>query len=138
MKAPLIKVGIMAEKEISFLLEENYLIEGSTMAISGKCIVKKDQSGICLKSDGENWIYQKNLNLIPIDSSNAKFTLHNVTIGINFHWERKEDQVSGLWRRQRKKMDCHRHRCALAEVELMPLEEENGIYLCFPCPNPEE
>jgi stage II sporulation protein D len=93
MKAPLIKVGLMAEKEISFLLEGNYLIEGSTIAINGKCSVRKDQSGICLKSDGENWVFQNNLNLIPIDPANGKFTLHNVIIGINFHWERKEDQV---------------------------------------------
>ena len=93
MKAPLIKVGIMAEKEISFLLEGNYHVEGSTIAINGKCSVRKDQSGICLKSDGENWVFQNKLNLIPIDPANGKFTLQDVTIGINFHWERKEDQV---------------------------------------------
>lgn len=28
----------------------------------------------------------------PVDSSLASFELHNVTIGVNFHWQRKENQ----------------------------------------------
>lgn len=93
MKAPLIKVGIMAEREISFLLEGNYVIEGSAIVINGKCSVRKDPLGVCLESGDKSWVDQSNLNLIPLDPDNGKFTLHNVTIGINFHWERKEDQV---------------------------------------------
>ena len=30
--------------------------------------------------------------MTPVDPEIGKFILHNVTIGINFHWERKEDQ----------------------------------------------
>lgn len=90
---PLIKVGIMAEKEISFSLEGNYRIEGTTNLLTGKCSVRRDQSGIYLASGEKSWLFENNLNLNPVDPASGKFVLYNVTIGINFHWERKEDQV---------------------------------------------
>jgi SpoIID/LytB domain protein len=33
------------------------------------------------------------LFLIPSDEHDSSFTLHSVTIGVNFHWQRSEDQV---------------------------------------------
>ena len=93
MEAPQIKVGIMAEKEIFFTLEGNYHLESSTKHITGKCKASKAGSGIQFMSDGTNQHYTNDLKLIPFDPETAKFILHDVTIGINFHWERKEDQV---------------------------------------------
>jgi SpoIID/LytB domain protein len=91
--APLIKVGIMAEKEISFLLEGNYRIEGSASLLTGKCVVRRELSGIYLESGEKSRLFENNLNLNPVDPAGGKFVLYNVTIGINFHWERREDQV---------------------------------------------
>ena len=93
MNTPLIKVGIMAEKEIFFTIEGNYLIEGTETCITGKCKAIKTELGIYFESGEENWIDPCGLKLVPLDPEKGKFMLHDVTIGINFHWERKEDQI---------------------------------------------
>jgi stage II sporulation protein D len=93
MEAPQIKVGIMAGEKISFTLEGNYHLEYSKDKITGRCKVIKAGPGIELKSENNSWLCPNGLKLIPFNPEKAKFTLHDVTIGINFHWERKEDQV---------------------------------------------
>jgi len=93
MNAPQIKVGIMAGREIFFTLQGNYHLEFSRSKITGRCKVRKAVTGIELKTDNNDWQCPKGLKLIPFNPEKAKFTLHDVTIGINFHWERKEDQV---------------------------------------------
>lgn len=88
---PKIKVGIMAAKEIRFCLNDSYTdghnsFEGemSINAIQGRL----NWNGILLDS----------LILKPHEHGNT-FTLHDVTIGIGFHWERKEDQTFSGWLR---------------------------------------
>ena len=93
METPIIKVGIMVEKEIFFTLEGEYHFEGSPFAITGKCKVRKSGSGVYLESHENNLICPNGLILKPFDPKCGKFRLHDVTIGINFHWERKEDQT---------------------------------------------
>ncbi len=92
METPLIKVGIMTSEEIFFTLEGNYHLEHSIVDISGKCSVRKCESGVVLRCREERYEDPFNLKLIPVDPETGEFTLHDVTIGINFHWERKEDQ----------------------------------------------
>jgi SpoIID/LytB domain protein len=93
METPLIKVGIMAEKEILFTLAGNYHLADSIINITGSCKAKNAGSGVYLECGEDNWLFPNELKLIPADTQTGKFALHNVTIGINFHWERKEDQV---------------------------------------------
>ena len=93
MEIPVIKVGIMAEQVISLTLHGNYLLENPGVIISGPCKAGKSGTEIYFESGSQKWFLHSNLNLIPVDSKIGKFTLHDVTIGINFHWERKEDQV---------------------------------------------
>ena len=93
MEIPQIKVGIMAEKEIFFTLEGNYYLEHSKIIITGRCKARKDGTSVCLECGEESWFNPNDLKLIPSDPETGKFMLHDVTIGINFHWERKEDQV---------------------------------------------
>lgn len=88
---PKIKVGIMAAKEIRFCLNDSYTdghnsFEGemSINAIQGRL----NWNGILLDS----------LTLKPHEHGST-FTLHDVTIGIGFHWERKEDQTFSGWLR---------------------------------------
>jgi SpoIID/LytB domain protein len=93
METPLIKVGIMVEKEIFFSLHGNYHFENSEESITGKFKAIKTGTGICLECGDKNWTNPTTLNLIPSDPESGNFKLHDVTIGINFHWERKEDQI---------------------------------------------
>jgi len=93
METPQIKVGIMAEKEIFFTLDGNYHLESSTNLITGKCKARKAGPGIYIESWDDCFFCPNSVVLIPSDPDTGKFILHNVTIGINFHWERKEDQT---------------------------------------------
>lgn len=81
---PEVSVGILWNKEITFVLEKQYICQKN--GVTGR------QSTSC-KHGLISWngnLYRE-LFFIPEDDE-ASFTLKNVTIGINFHWERKEDQ----------------------------------------------
>jgi SpoIID/LytB domain protein len=93
MNTPLIKVGIMLEKEIFFTIDGSYHIEDTETNITGECKAIKTELGIYFESGDVNWIDPNGLKLVPSDPEKGKFKLHDVTIGINFHWERKENQI---------------------------------------------
>lgn len=93
METPLIKVGIMVEKEIFFTIKGDYHFESSIANITGKCKARNAGPCVYLECGEDSWLVPDSLKLIPADPETGKFKLHNVTIGINFHWERKEDQV---------------------------------------------
>ncbi len=79
------KVGIMSEPQLEFVLNGDYCV--ATAVCSGK------QSAVC--SEGKVlWNGQLHDELLfePTDSATGSFTLLGVTIGVNFHWERKENQ----------------------------------------------
>ena len=82
---PKIRVGIMAAKEIRFCLNDSYtdgrsIFEGEMkISVTGG---KLDWNGILIDS----------LTLKP-NEHGSTFTLHDVTIGIGFHWERNEEQT---------------------------------------------
>ena len=88
---PIIKVGLLACKEIILNLEDKYLFNND-ITISGIIIVKHIKDKIELKFKDKKYITNK-INLIPYDILKNKFTVKDVTIGIDFHWERKEDQT---------------------------------------------
>ena len=86
MTEPLISVGIMSAQEIKFSLYNSYTLDSSTLN-------KDDYSAQISngKIDFQGKLYDEVLlqaNDIHADS----FELKDAVIGINFHWERKEDQ----------------------------------------------
>ena len=82
---PKIRVGIMAAKEIRFCLNESYTDGRSSF--EGE--MKISASGGRLNWNG---ILIDSLTLKP-NEHGSTFTLHDVTIGIGFHWERQEEQT---------------------------------------------
>ena len=82
---PKIRVGIMAEKEIRFCLNDSFT--------DGRNIFEGEMQ-ISASGGKLNWngILIDSLTLKPCEHGST-FTLHDVTIGIGFHWERKEDQT---------------------------------------------
>ena len=85
MKEPKVEVGILFEPQIEFVLLAPYRISGKE--VSGKQVVTYDEGKILW-----NGRQYDELLFEPLQESAAAFELLNVTIGINFHWERKEDQ----------------------------------------------
>jgi SpoIID/LytB domain protein len=88
---PKIKVGIMAAQEIRFCLNDSYT-DGHN-SFEGEMSINAVQGRL-------NWngILLDSLTLKPHEHGST-FTLHDVTIGIGFHWERKEDQTFSGWLR---------------------------------------
>lgn len=85
MEEPKVHVGIMFEPKIEFDLLTPYLFDG--VEVTGKQTVSYNNSKV-LWNDKE---YEE-LLFVPTDEATASFELIDVTIGINFHWERKENQ----------------------------------------------
>ena len=85
MKEPEISVGIVNAQEIHFTLNGNFFAKGET--VSEDQVVSFSEGGILWNNN----LYRE-LTFTPQDEQNS-FSLYNVTIGINFHWERQETQV---------------------------------------------
>ena len=82
---PVVSVGIVSGQEIHFALNNPYLAKGET--ITGEQTVTFSEGGILWNGN-----QYRELVFQP-QSPDASFSLHDVTIGVNFHWERKETQV---------------------------------------------
>lgn len=92
-KIPELRVGIFSDKQISFSLNGLYRIEQYDILLSGDCMATFREGGICIHSaETKNQLFEQIL-LQPVNPESSSFTLHNVVIGLNFHWQRKEDQV---------------------------------------------
>lgn len=85
MKEPEICVGIVNAQEIHFTLNGNFFAKGET--VSGDQAVSFSEGGILWNDN----LYRE-LTFTPQEEQNS-FSLYDVTIGINFHWERQETQV---------------------------------------------
>ena len=83
---PQVRVGIMNEPAIDFVLNGDYRVNGA--ACCG------DQTARCVDGQVE-WGGNRYNELLfePVDAENASFTLKAVTIGVSFHWKRQEDQT---------------------------------------------
>lgn len=84
---PEVSVGIVSGSKIRFALNAPYTAKGET--IEGEQTVEFSEGGILWNGN-----QYRELTFTP-QAAGASFSLHDVTIGINFHWERKETQVFG-------------------------------------------
>ena len=84
-KEPNVTVGIVSAEKISFVLNNPYTAKGEVL--TGLQTVEFFEGGILWRGN-----QYRELTFTPQDDD-ASFSLHDVTIGVNFHWERKETQV---------------------------------------------
>lgn len=82
---PIVSVGIVSASKLCFSLNAPYTVCGSQRC--GKQVVELSEGRILW----ENALYDE-LLFEPTDAQ-PSFTLEDVTIGVNFHWERKEAQT---------------------------------------------
>ena len=85
MKEPEINVGIVSAKEIHFTLNGQFLAKGET--VSDNQVVSFSEGGILWNEN-----QYRELTFTPLEENNS-FSLYDVTIGLNYHWERQETQV---------------------------------------------
>jgi len=84
-KEPNVTVGIVSAEKISFVLNKPYTAKGEVL--TGQQTVEFSEGGILWRGN-----QYRELTFTP-QEDDASFSLHDVTIGVNFHWERKETQV---------------------------------------------
>ena len=84
-KQPNVNVGIVSGQKIHFSLNKPYLAKGEM--VTGEQEVAFSEGGILWNSN-----QYSSLTFHP-QSADASFSLSDVTIGVNFHWERKETQT---------------------------------------------
>ena len=89
-KQPILNVGIMTGTNISFVLETSYHHNNNILA-QGLYTIELKKNKFILQGEGILVITEDEIALIPVFRSNS-FVLKEVTIGIQFHWEQKEDQ----------------------------------------------
>lgn len=87
-KQPAVSVGIMGDKRIEFTLCTDYKCSNGSI-VSGNAVVEL--------VDGEILYNGKKYESLLFEACVPEgfFWLRGVTIGVNFHWERKEDQRFG-------------------------------------------
>ncbi len=109
MDEPLISVGILHAPSVRFTLHSDYLSDGDVVTGEQEVVI---HGGKLLWNGRESDCF-----VFDAKDEDASFTLSDVTIGIDFHWERKEMQTfKGALR---VIMDDD----AVCVVNVLPLEE---------------
>lgn len=91
-KEPIIKVGIFEhEQRVDGLFNGTFDLQNS-FSLEGEFQVG-NEAGVLVLFDSRNKVVMRGKDLVCRSRGGATFTLRNVTIGIRFHWERKEDQT---------------------------------------------
>jgi SpoIID/LytB domain protein len=114
MQEPQLRVGIMYQPEIIFRLNETYLLSPNGVPYEGIHKVNYREGKIWLNDepiDDEILIFR------PVRYREASFELNDVTIGIQFHWERKEDQTF------KGSLEIRIENEKLTAINILPLED---------------
>lgn len=113
MSAPVIAVGILSGAEIHFNLTGIYSTSGESI-VTGPQTTRLTASGLGVEWNGHT---ASSLVFSPTSPEGDTFELEGVTIGVNFHWERRESQRF----RGSLKIICHNG--TLTAINLIDAEE---------------
>ncbi|MEA4936594.1 MAG: SpoIID/LytB domain-containing protein [Paludibacter sp.] len=119
MQTPTIEVGILTSEAIQFKLNGTFHQTHNGISYhnqAGIATVVGDSS-FKLKIDEEEKVYHDSVILEPTNESTDDFELFNVIIGVQFHWERAENQ------RFRGKLKLYADKGKLTAVNNLSIEE---------------
>lgn len=92
-QTPEISVGIVSGNGLTFTLNGEYTAGEAGRMLSGRFTALAREGNLILKSESETVEAGAEVNITPKDYGKCSFTLHAVTIGVDFHWQRDEDQT---------------------------------------------
>jgi stage II sporulation protein D len=94
-KEPLIRVGLMTKaRRARITLSGRYVTDAGEPLDAGGYVARFDDAGVVLADEASDVQAEgvETLRLSPVDFEACRVTVHDVTIGIDFHWQRKEAQ----------------------------------------------
>ncbi|HSL90786.1 MAG TPA: SpoIID/LytB domain-containing protein [Ignavibacteriaceae bacterium] len=92
-KEPLISVGILTDKKIKIELYGEFNVYGFNKTFSGMFTAEaKENNSIFLIGDNAKIEVINEIVFEPGEPVSESFLIRDVTIGVKFHWERKEKQ----------------------------------------------
>jgi len=114
---PLISVGILKNNKVTFELYGDYNTSATANKLNGKFTAEIINGEIVCKSTDEKLTSKDELIFEPKDSTIDTFLIRDVTIGVKFHWERKEKQrFPGLLKLKKDKDK-------IAVINVLPIEK---------------
>lgn len=114
---PLITIGILTDKKISFELYGDFTSAKSKKKLSGRFTVEVVSNEIVCKSSTEVIKSKDELIFEPTDLELDSFLLRDVIIGVQFHWERKEKEIFA------GSLKLKRINDRIAAVNIIPIEK---------------
>lgn len=117
MNEPNINIGILSASEIKFELYGDFNIATVNKKQSGIFTASIQNDRVKILKDGTEVISANEIIFTPDDIEIESFLLRDVTIGKQFHWERKENQ------RFRGVLKIIKEKNLLTAINILPLEE---------------
>ena len=90
-KQPIVAVGLMlTERDVAVTLSDEFMLDRMLLP-AGNYGIRATSDGVqLLREDTIPITEQTAFTFQPVN--NARFTIHDITIGLDFHWQRQEDQ----------------------------------------------
>ena len=93
-RTPEISVGIVSGSGLTFTLDGEFTYRRRRQSRCQAVFTALARDGrLLLKSENETVEAATEITLTPSAYDSCSFTLHAVTIGVDFHWQRNEDQT---------------------------------------------
>ncbi len=92
MQEPVISVGIISAKTITFVLFGDFRINDQPQILNGICTAELRQGKLYCVVNGKLIPAERELIFSPSNPEAEYFSLKDVTIGSHFHWERREKE----------------------------------------------
>lgn len=91
-QTPEISVGILTRPSITITFDTHYTERDGARLVPGVYEAFVDAGRLIVKGQDQSFDFLRQAIFMPVDSESGFFTLHDVTIGVGFHWQRDEDQ----------------------------------------------
>jgi len=112
---PVIEVGVLSSESILFKLDGKFRIASEIYEGEGTAIIDGNSS-FFLELNSTKQRFDESVLLEPLNEDDCSFELYNVVIGVNFHWERKENQ------RFKGKLKLFAENGLITAVNILPVE----------------
>jgi len=91
-KEPEVHVGIMSERRINFELYGDFKSHGMQSKFNGPFFAELAEGNIICQNGDNKLQVTDEIIFEPTDPASDSFLIRDVTIGVDFHWQRKEKQ----------------------------------------------